>query len=209
MGTIRQKLHAVRAHWFQILVACAALALVFGLGMSFQADFVEQAAREDQIRGSLYSFSNKMDIFSNDVDRMIRQAEQAQAAGEPADDPMENWVIPSGLSFLRAEAADFADIWSLPQSRQYRNAMLYVNTWKNAFLGAGSGSVEDLEEIVTMCRPIWDLDHELDHEQSCKEIMAQLEGYVTSGDYQEALDLLGLELDSSRDLLLTITKGGI
>ena len=205
MGTIRQKLNALRAHWFQILVACGALALAFGLGMSFQADFVEQAAREDQIRGSLYSFSNKMDIFSNDVDRMIRQAEQAQAAGEPADDPMENWVIPSGLSFLRAEAADFADIWSLPQSRQYRNAMLYVNTWKNAFLGAGSGNVEDLEEIVTMCRPIWDLDHE----QSCKEIMAQLEGYVTSGDYQEALDLLGLELDSSRDLLLTITKGGI
>ena len=205
MGTIRQKLHAVRAHWFQILVACAALALVFGLGMSFQADFVEGAQEEKQIQDALYSFSHNMRIFSNDVDRMTRQAEQAQAAGEPVDDPMENLVIPSGLSFLRAEAADFADIWSLPQSRQYRNAMLYVNTWKNAFLGAGSGNVEDLEEIVTMCRPIWDLDHE----QSCKEIMAQLEGYVTSGDYQEALDLLGLELDSSRDLLLTITKGGI
>ena len=204
MGTIRQKLHAVRAHWFQILVACAALALVFGLGMSFQAER-EDAEEETQIRAALSNFNRQMKIFANDVDRMIRQAEQAQAAGEPVDDPMENLVIPSGLSFLRAEAADFADIWSLPQSRQYRNAMLYVNTWKNAFLGAGSGNVEDLEEIVTMCRPIWDLDHE----QSCKEIMAQLEGYVTSGDYQEALDLLGLELDSSRDLLLTITKGGI
>ena len=205
MGKVRQKLNALRAHWFQILVACGALALAFGLGMSFQADFVEGAQEEKQIQDALYSFSHNMRIFSNDVDRMTRQAEQAQAAGEPVDDPMENLVIPSGLSFLRAEAADFADIWSLPQSRQYRNAMLYVNTWKNAFLGAGSGNVEDLEEIVTMCRPIWDLDHE----QSCKEIMAQLEGYVTSGDYQEALDLLGLELDSSRDLLLTITKGGI
>ena len=198
MGTIRQKLHAVRAHWFQILVACAALALVFGLGMSFQAER-EDAEEETQIRAALSNFNRQMKIFANDVDRMIRQAEQAQAAGEPADDPMENWVIPSGLSFLRAEAADFADIWSLPQSRQYRNAMLYVNTWKNAFLGAGSGNVEDLEEIVTMCRPIWDLDHE----QSCKEIMAQLEGYVTSGDYQEALDLLGLELDPNGDLVLT------
>ena len=204
MGTIRQKLHAVRAHWFQILVACGALALAFGLGMSLQAER-EDAEEETQIRAALSNFNRQMKIFANDVDRMIRQAEQAQAAGEPVDDPMENLVIPSGLSFLRAEAADFADIWSLPQSRQYRNAMLYVNTWKNAFLGAGSGNVEDLEEIVTMCRPIWDLDHE----QSCKEIMAQLEGYVTSGDYQEALDLLGLELDSSRDLLLTITKGGI
>lgn len=204
MGKVRQKLNALRAHWFQILVACAALALVFGLGMSFQAER-EDAEEETQIRAALSNFNRQMKIFANDVDRMIRQAEQAQAAGEPVDDPMENLVIPSGLSFLRAEAADFADIWSLPQSRQYRNAMLYVNTWKNAFLGAGNGNVEDLEEIVTMCRPIWDLDHE----QSCKEIMAQLEGYVTSGDYQEALDLLGLELDSSRGLLLTITKGGI
>ena len=201
MGKVRQKLNALRAHWFQILVACAALALVFGLGMSFQAER-EDAEEETQIRSN---FNRQMKIFANDVDRMIRQAEQAQAAGEPVDDPMENLVIPSGLSFLRAEAADFADIWSLPQSRQYRNAMLYVNTWKNAFLGAGSGSVEDLEEIVTMCRPIWDLDHELDHEQSCKEIMAQLEGYVTSGDYQEALDLLGLELDPNGDLRFKIS----
>ena len=200
MGTIRQKLHAVRAHWFQILVACAALALVFGLGMSFQAER-EDAEEETQIRAALSNFNRQMKIFANDVDRMIRQAEQAQAAGEPVDDPMENLVIPSGLSFLRAEAADFADIWSLPQSRQYRNAMLYVNTWKNAFLGAGSGNVEDLEEIVTMCRPIWDLDHD----KSCREIMAQLEGYVTSGDYQEALDLLGLELDPNGDLRFKIS----
>ena len=204
MGTIRQKLHAVRAHWFQILVACAALALVFGLGMSFQAER-EDAEEETQIRAALSNFNRQMKIFANDVDRMIRQAEQAQAAGEPVDDPMENLVIPSGLSFLRAEAADFADIWSLPQSRQYRNAMLYVNTWKNAFLGAGSGNVEDLEEIVTMCRPIWDLDHD----KSCREIMAQLEGYVTSGDYQDALDLLGLEFVDNVDLLLPITQGGI
>ena len=204
MGTIRQKLNAVRTHWFQILVACGALALAFGLGMSLQAER-EDAEEETQIRAALSNFNRQMKIFANDVDRMTRQAEQAEANGEPADDPMENWVIPSGLSFLRQCAVDFADIWSFPQSRHCPNAMLYVNTWKNAFLGAGSGSVEDLEEIVTMCRPIWDLDHELDHEQSCKEIMAQLEGYVTSGDYQEALDLLGLELDPNGDLRFKIS----
>ena len=114
---------------------------------------------------------------------------------------MENLVIPSGLSFLRAEAADFADIWSLPQSRQYRNAMLYVNTWVNTLLGADSDSVEDLAEIVTICRPIWDLDHG----QSCKEIMAQLDENVTSGDYQEAVGLLGLELDPNGDLRFKIS----
>ena len=204
MGKVRQKLNALRAHWFQILVACGALALAFGLGMSFQAER-EDAEEETQIRAALSNFNRQMKIFANDVDRMTRQAEQAEANGEPADDPMENWVIPSGLSFLRQCAVDFADIWSFPQSRHCPNAMLYVNTWKNAFLGAGSGSVEDLEDIVTMCRPIWDLDHELDHEQSCKEIMAQLEGYVTSGDYQEALDLLGLELDPNGDLRFKIS----
>lgn len=200
MGKIQQKLNAVREHGFQILVVCAVLALAFGLGMSFQAER-EDAAHEEQIRYDLSSFSNKMNIFSNDVDRIARQAERAEANGEPVDDPMENWVIPSGLSFLRAKAADFADIWLLPQSRRYPNAMLYVNTWKNAFLGAESGSVEDLEEIVIMCRPIWDLDYD----QSCKEIMAQLEGYVTSSEYREAVDLLGLEPDSSGDLEFKIS----
>lgn len=198
MGKVRQKLTAVREHWFQILIACTALALAFGLGMSFQAER-EDAAHEDQIRYDLSSFSNKMNIFSNDVDQITRQAERAEANGEPVDDPMENRVIPSGLAFLRAKAADFADIWLLPQSRRYPNAMLYVNTWENAFLGADSDNVGDLKEIVTMCRPIWDLDHA----QSCKEIMAQLEENVTSGDYQDALELLGIS-----DMIPITTQGG-
>lgn len=198
MGKVRQKLTAVREHWFQILIACAALALAFGLGMSFQAEW-EDAAHEEQIRYDLSNFSNKMNIFSNDVDRITRQAERAEANGEPVDDPMENWVIPSGLAFLRAKAADFADIWLLPQSRRYPNAMLYVNTWKNAFLGADSDNVEDLEEIVAMCRPIWDLNYD----QSCKEIMAQLEENVTSGDYQDALELLGIS-----DMIPITIQGG-
>ena len=198
MGKVRQKLTAVREHWFQILIACAALALAFGLGMSFQAEW-EDAAHEEQIRYDLSNFSNKMNIFSNDVDRITRQAERVEANGEPVDDPMENWVIPSGLAFLRAKAADFADIWLLPQSRRYPNAMLYVNIWKNAFLGADSDNVEDLEEIVTMCRPIWDLNYD----QSCKEIMAQLEENVTSGDYQDALELLGIS-----DMIPITIQGG-
>ena len=200
MGTIRQKLNAVRTHWFQILVACGALALAFGLGMSLQAER-EDAEEETQIRAALSNFNRQMKIFANDVDRMTRQAEQAEANGEPADDPMENWVIPSGLSFLRQCAVDFADIWSFPQSRHCPNAMLYVNTWVNTLLGADSDSVEDLAEIVTICRPIWDLDHG----QSCKEIMAQLDENVTSGDYQEAVGLLGLELDPNGDLRFKIS----
>ena len=204
MGTIRQKLHAVRAHWFQILVACAALALVFGLGMSFQAER-EDAEEETQIRAALSNFNRQMKIFANDVDRMIRQAEQAQAAGEPADDPMEDWVISGHLALLREQAVVFADIRDLPQSHRSPNAKIYLNTWKYALLRADCDDLDDLAKVIAICRPIWDLDHD----KSCREIMAQLEGYVTSGDYQDALDLLGLEFVDNVDLLLPITQGGI
>ena len=47
MGTIRQKLHAVRAHWFQILVACAALALTFWMGMGFQSRIDREEQKRD------------------------------------------------------------------------------------------------------------------------------------------------------------------
>ncbi len=205
MGTIRRKLNAVREHWFQILIACLALALAFGLGMSFQADFVEGAQEEKQIQDALYSFSHNMRIFSNDVDRMTRQAKQAEANREPADDPMENWVISGRLALLREQAVVFADIRDLPQSHHCPNAKIYVNIWKYALLRADCDDLNDLAEVIAICRPIWDLDHD----QSCKEIMAQLEGYVTSGDYQDALDLLGLEFVDNVDLLLPITQGGI
>ena len=50
-----------------------------------------------------------------------------------------------------------------------------------------------------MCRPIWDLNYD----QSCKEIMAQLEENVTSGDYQDALELLGIS-----DMIPITIQGG-
>ena len=204
MGTIRRKLNAVREHWFQILIACLALALAFGLGMSFQAER-EDAEEEAQIRNALSNFSRQMEIFANDVGRMTRQSEQAEANGEPADDPMEDWVISGHLALLREQAVVFADIRDLPQSHRSPNAKIYLNTWKYALLRADCDDLDDLAEVIAICRPIWDLDHD----KSCREIMAQLEGYVTSGDYQDALDLLGLEFVDNVDLLLPITQGGI
>ena len=62
MGKIRQKLTAVREHWFQILIACGALALAFGLGMSFQAER-EDAEEEAQIRNALSNFSRQMEYL--------------------------------------------------------------------------------------------------------------------------------------------------
>ena len=68
MGKIRQKLHAVRAHWSQILVACGALALAFGLGMFVQSRRDAARAAEEQnssLRASLYGLSEAVDELPN------------------------------------------------------------------------------------------------------------------------------------------------
>ena len=101
--------------------------------------------------------------------------------------------------------ASMGHIRDLPKSHRSPNAKIYLNTWKYALLRADCDDLDDLAKVIAICRPIWDLDHD----KSCREIMAQLEGYVTSGDYQDALDLLGLEFVDNVDLLLPITQGGI
>ena len=59
--------------------------------------------------------------------------------------------------------------------------------------------LEALSQILTICRPLWDIETGL----SCKEIMAQLEENVTSGGYQDALELLGIS-----DMIPITTQGG-
>ena len=200
MGKIRQKLNAIREHWFQILIACGALALAFGLGMSFQAER-EDAEEEAQIRNALSNFSRQMGIFANDVGRMTRQAEQAEANEAPVDDPTEHYVISHSLSFLRENAATFFDIAYLRQFNDYRNANFYLDWLKLEFLGGNYQDLQGLSEVVTIFRPLI----EARPGGPLEETMALLEENVTSGDYQDALDLLGLELDASGDLVLAGT----
>ena len=197
MGKIRQKLNAIREHWFQILIACGALALAFGLGMSFQAER-EDAEEEAQIRNALSNFSRQMEIFANDVGRMTRQAEQAEANEAPVDDPTEHYVISHSLSFLRENAATFFDIAYLRQFNDYRNANFYLDWLKLEFLGGNYRDLKDLSEVVTIFRPLI----EARPGGPLEETMAQLEENLTSGDYRDALDLLGLELDPDSDLVL-------
>lgn len=198
MEKIRQKLSALRVHWPRVLIACLALALAFGAGMSAQ-ESLGKAEKEAEIQNALSNFSRQMRIFSNDVDRITREAQQAEAAGEPADDPSENYVFPSSLAFLREKAVTIAEMAELPRSRQYPNAKVYLAFWKPALLGAGYADAEALAEVVTICRPLWDIETGL----SCEDTMARLEENVTSGDYQDALDLLGIG-----DSISTTTQGG-
>lgn len=198
MEKIRQKLSALQFHCPRVLIACLVLALAFGAGMSAQAA-LENAEKEDEIQTALFNFNNRMRIFSNDVKRITREAEQAEAAGEPADDPAENYVIQMDLSDLRAKAVAIADMRELPRSRQYPNAKVYLAFWKPALLGAGYADAEALAEIVTICRPLWDAGTG----SSCEDTMARLEENILSGDYQDALDLLGMG-----DLISTTIQGG-
>ena len=203
MGKIRQKLTAVREHWFQILIACGALALAFGLGMSFQAER-EDAEEEAQIRNALSNFSRQMEIFANDVGRMTRQAEQAEANEAPVDDPTEQYVISHSLAFLRENAATFFDIAYLRQFNDYRNANFYLDWLKLEFLGGNYRDLQGLSEVVAIFQPLM----ETRPGGPLEETMSLLEENVTSGEYKESLDLLGLELDSNGDLILTTTQGG-
>lgn len=198
MEKVRQKLSALRIHWPRLLIPCLVLALFFGAGMGVQAA-LENAEKEEEIQGALSNFSRQMKIFSNDVSRMTRQAEQAEAAGEPVDNPMENYVIPRSLAFLREKAVAIGGMAELPQSRQYPNAKVYLTSWEPALLGAGCADTEALTEVVTICRPLWEIETGL----SCEDTLARLEENITSGDYQDALDLLGID-----DSISTTTQGG-
>ena len=197
MEKVRQKLSAIRVHWPRLLIACLVLALFFGAGMGVQTA-LERAEKEHEIQAALSNFSRQMRIFSNDVKRITREAEQAEAAGEIAEDPAENYVFPSSLAFLRERAVVIAEMAELPWTRQYPNSRVYLVYWKTALLGAGYADAEALAEIVTICRPLWDAVAE-----SCEDTMAQLEENILSGDYQDALDLLGIG-----DLIPTTTQGG-
>ena len=197
MEKIRQKLSALRVHWPRVLIACLALALTFGAGMSAQ-ESLGKAEKEEEIQYALSNFSRQMRIFSNDVNRITRKAQQAEAAGAPAEDPAENYVFPSSLAFLRERAVTIAEMAELPWTRQYPNSRVYLVYWKTALLGAGYADAEALAEIVTICCPLWDAGT-----GPCEETMARLEENVTSGDYQDALDLLGIG-----DSISTTTQGG-
>ena len=70
------------------------------------------------------------------------------------------------------------------------------------FLGGNYRDPEDLSEVATIFRPLI----EARPGGPPEETMALLEENVTSGEYEEALDL---GLDSNGDLILTTTQGGI
>ena len=82
---------------------------------------------------------------------------------------------------------------------RHPHVYLYLLALEETLLESNYLDLEALSQILTICRPLWDIETGL----SYKEIMAQLEENVTSGDYQDALELLGIS-----DMIPITTQGG-
>ena len=176
----------------RLFIAAVAMALVFAVGMSVQASR-EAARRETRFQDDLQNFGSQVRLLSADVDNLRRQA------GESPGDPMERYVIQNDLAVIRRNAASFPDMAHLPQFSQYPNARLYLTHLEFALLGGSCADVEDLSRVVTICQPLLDARPG----GPLEETMAILEENILSGDYQDALDLLGID-----DPISITTQGG-
>ena len=85
------------------------------------------------------------------------------------------------------------------ETSPHPHVYLYLLALEETLLESNYLDLEALSQILTICRPLWDIETGL----SYKEIMAQLEENVTSGDYQDALELLGIS-----DMIPITTQGG-
>ena len=85
------------------------------------------------------------------------------------------------------------------ETSPHPHVYLYLLALEETLLESNYLDLEALSQILTICRSLWDIETGL----SYKEIMAQLEENVTSGDYQDALELLGIS-----DMIPITTQGG-
>ena len=76
------------------------------------------------------------------------------------------------------------------ETSPHPHVYLYLLALEETLLESNYLDLEALSQILTICRSLWD-------------IMAQLEENVTSGDYQDALELLGIS-----DMIPITTQGG-
>ena len=166
--------------WAQILIVCAALVMAFGMGGSVQVE-QEAVGQREAFRRSLQMLDQYLCALSEDL-------------GDPdilaLEAPLEDDRIQENLVRVRRTSVALKQDYVSNAGREtspHPHVYLYLL------------ALEALSQILTICRPLWDIETGL----SCKEIMAQLEENVTSGDYQDALELLGIS-----DMIPITTQGG-
>lgn len=179
MGTIRQKLNAIRAHWFQILVACLALALAFGLGMSFQAEREDAEAEDD-----LYSACVNMEAHLSSPEIWLRLP-YFQALESPMDAPgmeaemahVRRWAS----RIFEAELAYSLEEADVPATHAYLYALA------EEVLGSSYSDASSADRLFAACAP---LQNAVEASASPEEFFPALEQELAGPSGQEALELL-------------------
>lgn len=182
----------LRVPWTQILIACTALVMAFGIGTSVQADR-EAAEQRETFRRSLQMLDQYLWDLSEDL-------------GDPdilaLEAPLEDGRIQESLARVRRTVVALKEsgVFGAEQaSARYPHACTYLFALEKTLLGSNYPDPDALSQVLTVCRPLREIEAGL----SCEEAMTRLEENIVSGDYQDALDLLGMG-----DLTSTTTQGG-
>ncbi len=182
----------LRIPWAQVLIVCAALVMAFGMGTSVQADR-EAAEQRETFRRNLQMLDQYLYDLSEDL-------------GDPdilsLEAPLEDGRIQESLIRLRRTVVALNQNGASGAGRETtRNPHVhpYLLALEETLLGSNYPDPDALSQVLTVCRPLWDVETGLSYEDT----LTRLEENILSGDYQDALDLLGIG-----DLIPTTTQGG-
>lgn len=182
----------LRFPWTQVLIICAALVMAFGVGTSVQADR-EAAEQRETFRRNLQMLEQSLWALSEDLgdpDSLILEA------------PLEDGRIQESLVRVRRTVVALKENGISGTGREAtRNPHVYpyLLALEETLLGSNYPDPNALSQVLTICRPLWDIETDLSYEDT----LARLEENILSGDYQDALDLLGMG-----DPISTTTQGG-
>lgn len=182
----------LRFPWTQVLIICAALVMAFGMGTSVQADR-EAAEQRETFRRNLQMLNQSLWALSEDLGNPDILALEA---------PLEDDRIQESLVRVRRTVVALKENGISDTGRgATRNPHVYpyLLTLEETLLGSNYPNPDTLSQVLTICRPLWEIDADLSYEDT----MARLEENILSGDYQDALDLLGMG-----DSISTTTQGG-
>ena len=184
MEMIRQKLRAVRARWFQILICCLALALAFGLGMYVQS---RRAAAE--VEDDLYWACVNMESHLSSPEIWLRLP-YFQALESPMEDPgikaemahIRRWAA----RILEAELADPREAADAPVSHAYLHALA------EEVLGSSYPDIQAADRLFAACAP---LQNAVEASTSPEEFFPALEKELAGPSGQDVQKFLEISSD--------------
>ena len=193
MGKVRQKLNALRAHWFQILVACGALALTFWMGMGFQS----RIDREEQKR-DFYSacYATASPIHQLDVWLDFPYFQSLES-------PMEDPGIEYEMAQMRQAAARIRETMFISGSRSWIDSEItvaYLEALTDTLLGDGGLEFQPESRLFAVSEPLMNA---VEASASLDELLTALETELNTPAGQEALALLEISVNEP-----IITQGG-